>query len=429
MAVAPSVLTLAHVNHTATIEVGDDVVRLTFGYPPRNPVSRLHRHPLQDERATVLSGEFGFWKNGQVYRVKGGDESLAIHHGEWHAFWVEGAGPHKLQLELSPPLRTGRFFWRWFHAYPSALDKNTGFPNTLRGALLAALHSREFEFVHPWLMPFVRLLGVFVDDRERGAASQVILAFLGFGAILAALVVLLIRVASTVCKAVVADPTASPAARVCTDNLFLADWPGMTLLQTPESAMAIYTGLLLVGIALVGLWRVNGLRKETLEGTGPVPQRERAARNLWKRVWWEGTNFFPGGLRVLFLIPLTLTVWLGIVRAASVVWYKIRSEDVTDLLQNPWTLGTLLIISLWIGWMVLWPGEPEDESYKLSREERDDFINNVRGAAIAKVREEYDPKVNGIEDWLKKTEPFLVDVDGKLRELTKRVDALQKPVP
>lgn len=464
-------IALSPLGHAVTIkERNRRVLRVLFDVPRGSPVLPLHMHPFQVKRVTICAGEFLFWIDGKPSRPAVG-ETVEIMPHVWHGFRLEStAADGQLELEFRPQLRSAAFYWLWsrFHA-ARILDTKTGLPSGLSGTLLAARYADEFQFVHPWLMPFVRLLGVLVSNKRSFTLSQYLLATLGFGFLGLAVLVLLARVASTGCKELDPGPlvtmicaaedlrtdsTTAPAASQSSGVTLVKAGSFATsvgtaaqaapaggrwwdlILGTPDlfgqalrhsaTAMTLFTGLLLLGLSFVGWWRVRDIQSDT-EAAIPVgePSRERSIRSTRKRFWFEGTNFFPAGVRAAFLIPLSLTAWLGIMKAAEVVGERVGGHaNAAALVQSKWTMAIVLLVAIWLGWAILWPGEPDDDSFKLSREERDALEDAIVATTTQNMRHDTERLRRDVDGLSGST----TALDEKLTRAARTMEGMQRTV-
>ncbi len=150
-------------------ETNGELLRMDFTIPPHIPVSVEHVHPRMEERFEVLSGTFGFLIDGEEHVGVAGHRVTAP-AGVRHNFWLVGEHPGEIRFEFRPALRAEEVFETlWTLMRAGKINRKTGAPNLLQGAVLLSEYRDEYVLARPprpvqmalfgVLAPLGRLLG------------------------------------------------------------------------------------------------------------------------------------------------------------------------------------------------------------------------------------------------------------------------------
>lgn len=116
--------------------------------PPGTRPPGVHRHPHQDERVTVVSGQVGV-RVGKEVREYGAGESAFLPKGVWHDFWVVGDEPAETIGEAEPALGLEMILATLTGLAREGRTDKRGRPRLLQGAVIGAFFSEVAEFRTP----------------------------------------------------------------------------------------------------------------------------------------------------------------------------------------------------------------------------------------------------------------------------------------
>jgi quercetin dioxygenase-like cupin family protein len=134
-------------------DTGGELLRIELVFAAGGFVAAEHVHPNQDERIEVVSGTPATRVAGRE-RIAHAGEIVDIPAGTPHRWWNAGDDDVRAIVELRPALRMESLFEALAVLARDGRLNPRGFPDPLRGALLAREFKDEIAPAHDPQMPF-----------------------------------------------------------------------------------------------------------------------------------------------------------------------------------------------------------------------------------------------------------------------------------
>lgn len=130
-----------------------ELLRIEFSFEPGGFVAAEHVHPAQEERIEIVAGAPAFRIAGRERVGRAGDV-VVVPPGTPHKWWNGGDVEARAFVELRPALRMEALFETMAALARAGKLNRKGFPDPLRGAVIARAFKAEIAPAHDSATPF-----------------------------------------------------------------------------------------------------------------------------------------------------------------------------------------------------------------------------------------------------------------------------------